>query len=163
MLIDVRGIETTVVNGLGKFVGCPVIASNQTAPAPKYPYISHTITTAFVSDAKGFCVADDGRRFKQFNQVWSFTSQSDNDIESLFVALKIKNYFDLAGKTYLNDNGIVVVRTGNVSNRDNIITINYEYRNGIDVTFRLLDIIEKSDAETAGYIENVEFNKENRE
>lgn len=159
-MIDIKNIETVIVNGLSDFIKCFVIASNQTAPTPDYPYISYTITTVYESNAKGFCVVADSKRFKELKQIWSFTSQSDKDSESVSNALKIKDYFDLAGKTYLNDNDIVVLRTGNISNRDNIITIEYEYRNGIDVTFSLLDIIKKETAETAGYIENIELNRE---
>lgn len=159
-MIDVRKTEIIIADGLSKFIDCPVIASNQPVPTPEYPYISYTITTAYVSNVKGFCIDSDGTRFKEFNQIWSFTSQSDNDTESLTNALKVKNYFDLAGNTYLSDNGVVAVKTSNITNRDNIISINFEYRNGLDVTFRLLDIIEKSVAETAGYIETVILNKE---
>ena len=95
ILVDMKKIEAVIVNALSKFVKCPVIASNQTAPVPEYPYISYTITTVFVSDDKGFCVSEDGTKYKQFNQIWSFTSQSDNNAESLTNVLKIKDYFDI--------------------------------------------------------------------
>ncbi len=157
-LIDIKNTESIIVAGLSEFVNCAVIASNQTAPAPDYPYVSYTVTTALDSNVKGFCIAADGTRYKELNQIWSFTSQSDDSIESVSNALRIKDYFDLAGNTYLSDNQIVAVKTGNIFNRDNIITINYEYRNGLDVTFRLLDVIKKEDAETAGYIETAVIN-----
>ena len=44
-----------------------------------------------------------------------------------------------------------------MTSRDNLLTIDYEYRKGFDVDFLLYHEISKADATTAGYIETVEF------
>ena len=141
-MIKFRDIEITITEGLQKETDCYVIRANQTAPIPDYPYISYTITQPFSQKGGTYGIYDNGIKAKPVRQVWSFTVQSDNNIECLNLAAKCKNYFDIKGKNFLNDFGIVVQSTGNVINRDNLITIDYEYRNGFDVTFSLMDIIE---------------------
>lgn len=157
-MINFREVEKLIVDGLqswleNKEYKCPVIMSNQTAPIPDYPYISYTITTPVVSDTDHYSVATDGTRFKQLEQIWSFTIQSDDDIQSTDIALLAYDWFALAGNTYLSDNNITALNVGNVTNRDNLLTIEYEYRRGFDVTFLLSHTLEKADCETAGYIE----------
>lgn len=78
---------------------------------------------------------------KEFQQVWSFTVQSDDDIESKILALKAYDFFDNVGTTILNENSAVVQKLSNITNRDNILTIEYEYRNGFDVTFAFMNEI----------------------
>lgn len=160
-MINHREIEILIVNGLqdwlsNKGVNCPVIRSNQAAPSPEYPYISYTITTPVMSDMKGYSVID-GVRYKSLGQMWSFTVQSNDDEQATQVAMLAYDWFALAGNTYLSDNNIVAINVGNISNRDNILTIEYEYRRGFDVEFDLLHTISKEDSETAGYIETAEL------
>lgn len=148
-MINIRDTEIIIVNSLQKWLKiqgyeCPVIRSNQTAPIPKYPYISYTITTPVVSDAKGYSISKDGTRYKSLVQVWSFTVQSDDDEEANNVALQAYDWFAAVGNLYLSDNGIVPQRVRNVSNRDNLLTIEYEYRRGFDVDFLLMHEIPDS-------------------
>ena len=67
------------------------------------------------------------------------------------------DYFALSGNTYLSDNNIIAQRVQSITSRDNLLTIDYEYRKGFDVDFLLYHEISKADATTAGYIEIVEF------
>jgi len=60
------------------------------------------------------------------------------------IAQKAKDWLDNVGNTYLNDNDIIVSRVTAITNRDNILTIDYEYRNGFDCVFWLYDEINKS-------------------
>ena len=50
---------------------------------------------------------------------------------------------------YLRNNGVVAQSVTSVTNRDNILTVEYEYKNGFDVVFYLYDetnnVISKDD------------------
>lgn len=167
-MIDYDGLRRAVVTGLEKYVGCPVERSNQNEPmtddeeiTSKYPYISYTITRP-MSDSKGtYGEYDDGKDRNQFTQTWSITVLSDNDTESVMLAVKAREWFDHVGRTYLGDNNVVVGSVGGITNRDNVITIGYEYRKGFDVVFNLEDVIENP-IEESGYIETVEFQNGDR-
>ena len=144
-----------ITEGLQDFLekkgfNCPVIMSNLVKPAPKYPYLSYTVTSPVISDAKGYSIAEDGTRFKPMVQVWSFTAQSSDDVETFNVAMNAYNYFALSGTVYLNDNRIVVQRVGNITNRDNLLTIEYEYRRGFDVEFLLMHEVNENESEWEG-------------
>jgi hypothetical protein len=164
-VIDFKVISETIKDGLynwlkGKGYECPVIMANQTLPIPNYPYISYTITSTAVTNGGTFSVTSDYTRFKPMTQIWSFTVQSNDDKATTDIALLAYDWFSLVSNTYLSDNGIVVQRVGNITNRDNLLTIEYEYRQGFDVEFSLLHTISAEDSETAETIETVEFNKE---
>ena len=160
-MVDYEAVRRVVAAALKSYVNCPVIRSNQNTEPPDYPYISYTITTLEKSTGGTYCIAKDGTRYKDVAQYWSITALSDNSSESVTIALKAKEYFSLVGNVHLSDNGVVVKETTDITNRDNLITTEYEYRNGFDVVLRLTDVI---DAETAnggaGYIETVEIDNE---
>lgn len=161
-MINFRKIEMTITEGLQNHLKnhdfeCPVIMANQTTPIPEYPYCSYTVTTPLVSDNKGYIVKD-GKYYKTFVQIWSFTMQSDDDITATDIALTAYDWFAMSGNTYLSDNNIVAQRVGNVTNRDNLLSIEYEYRRGFDVEFLLTsEIAEDINAEV---IETVVINND---
>lgn len=155
-MINLREIEINIVEGLQKELLCCVIRANQTAPAPPYPYVSYTVTSPVISNKGTYGLYDDGVERKPVKQIWSFTAQSDDSTESMTLALKVQNWFDRKGRVYLKDNFIVVRNVSEISNRDNLLTIEYEYRNGIDVTFSLMDEIVLNDE----YIEKINIKKE---
>lgn len=160
-MIDFRKNELIIVNGLQEWLAkkgydCPVIMANQAAPIPAYPYISYTVTS-ILSNTKGYSVGEDGTRYKPMAQSWSFTIQSDDDVVAMNVAMEAYDWFALSGNTYLSDNRIVAQRVGNVTNRDNLISVEYEYRRGFDVEFLLMFEISKEDSETSGYINEADI------
>jgi hypothetical protein len=163
-LNNFRETEICVVDGLQAWLEkkgyhCAVIAANQTSPIPPYPYIAYTVTSPVIANMKGYSVSEDGTRYKTLGQMWSFTVQSNDDEEASNIALEAYDWFALSGNTYLSDNGIVAQNVGNIMNRDNILTIEYEYRRGFDVELSLLHTISKADSEQAGYIETAEVTK----
>lgn len=153
-MIDYEGIRQTVVQGLRDYLDCPIIRSNQTGKPPKYPYISYTITTPKSENKGTYGVCEDGYDRKQVRQIWSITALSDDNSESVMLACKASEWLDHVGTTYLYDNDVRVQSVGNVVNRDNILTIEYEYRNGFDVFFNVFDVVENP-IERSGYIETV--------
>ena len=164
-MLDARGIEIAVVDGLEAYLSegarpCKVVRANQTGDIPPYPYVAYTITTPVEYRAGTYSVASDGTRYRSFKQTWSFTTQSDDAEESLNLTLKAFDWFSLAGLLHLRDHGIVVFNISNINNRDNLISINYEYRNGFDVTFMLLHTVKMTEDEIGGFIEKINLKQE---
>lgn len=161
-MIDARAVEIAIVDGLKRYVGCEVVRANQNGAIPAYPYGAYTITTPVQSRSGTHSVAADGTRYMSYSQVWSFTWQADDPDVCMEAAMRAWDWFSVAGLVHLSDNGIVVLRLGNINNRDNLISIQYEHRNGFDVTFRLLHTVTMTENEVGGYIEtaNIEQKEE---
>ena len=164
-MFDMRDNEITIVDGLKAYLSteekpCELVRANQTGPIPAYPYGAYTVTTPAQYRGGTFSIAEDGTRYKSVLQIWSFTFQSDDYDECMNIALRAYDWFQLAGLTYLNDHDITVRGVGNINNRDNLITIEYEHRNGFDVTFGLLHTIGVTEEELGGYIEKTNLKEE---
>lgn len=141
-MIDIDKIRKIIVKGLKDYLQIKLIKSNQTGDIPKYPYGSYTINAISKNNNGTWEQHSDGTFAKMISQTWSITFQSDDSIESAEIAMKARNWFELIGRTYLKDNNITVQSVGNITPRDNLITIEYEHRNGFDVVFYLMDTIE---------------------
>ena len=89
-------------------------------------------------------------------QVWSVTVQGKNDTETQNLALKARDWLEEVGSITLNDAKAVVSDVGDIVNRDTLLTINYEYRKGFDVTFSLMNVVEVD----SGVIEKAEIKEE---
>ncbi len=155
-MIDFENMRTIIAKGLKQYLNCPVIRSNQNEEPPAYPFVSYTVTTLINENKGTYGEYEDGTDRKPFTQTWSITIQSDKNSESVELAVKAKEWFERAGTVYLNDNNIIVQSVGGITNRDNILTVEYEYRNGFDVVFWLLNEIDNP-AEETGYIETVQL------
>lgn len=143
-LIDVDKLKQVVVSGLKEYLGCEVIRTNQNAEPPAYPYVSYTITTLASANNGTYEEYTDGTTRKQLKQTWSITAQSNKESESVNLAIKAREWLDYAGRVYLKDNGVTVQSVTNVTNRDNILTVEYEYKNGFDVVFFVSDETENN-------------------
>jgi hypothetical protein len=155
-LLDIAAIRKTVVTGLKDYLGIPVIRSNQTGEPPKYPYLSYGIITLASANNGTWGEYEDGIDRKPVTQTWSITVQSNDVSEAMEYTLKAREWFEHVGRLYLNDNDIIVQTVGNIGNRDNMLTIEYEYRNGFDVVLWFLSEVKNPSAET-GYIESVQL------
>ncbi len=158
-MIDFRGNEILIVNGLQKELDCPVIRANQTAPIPSYPYVSYTLITPISANNGTWGNYNDAVDRIPVTQTWSFTVQSNDMTESMTMAIKACNWFQHVGRTYLEDNNLIVQQIGDITSRDSLLTIGYEYRNGFDVVFWLLDEV-KSTIESIGTIDEVVLNND---
>lgn len=156
-MINYENLRKTVVKGLKEYLNCPVIRSNQNAEPPKYPYLSYTIITPMSENRGTYGEYDDKKARKSVTQTWSITVQSDDNDESLNLANKAREWLDYVGTVFLNDNSVVVQSVTNVSNRDNIISIEYEYKNGFDCIFTCMDEITSTN-ETVEDIESISLN-----
>ncbi|MBR6613176.1 MAG: hypothetical protein IKK84_00225 [Clostridia bacterium] len=138
---------------------CLVVRQNQAAPIPKYPYCSYTITTPMLENSGTYGNNNEDQKYYQtYQQVWSFTVQSDNDSDALQLAVNAYNFFAEKGTLNLNDKGVIVVRLSNVANRDNLISIEYEHRYGFDVTFSFTHEVNKEDEFNENYFDKVKLN-----
>lgn len=151
-MIDYENMRAVVCKGLKAYLGCPVIRSNQNEAPPPYPYVSYTITTLMSENKGSYGIYLGGVERKPITQTWSITALSDDNTESVELAVKAREWLDRVGTTYLSDNAVIVQSVGSVTNRDNFLTAEYEYRNGFDCFFWMFDTIEDA-AEGDGEIE----------
>ena len=161
-MIQHRTNEIAIVEKLRAYLStearpCEVVRQNQVAKAPPYPYVSYTVTTPIVDNRGTYCESDDGTLYKNMLQTWSFTLQSDDADEALTLGMKMYDYFSVVGLTPLTDDSINVHRVTNLTTRDNLLTIQYEHRQGLDVTFGLLSVIEPDDQVSKDKIETMKF------
>lgn len=158
-LINYDEMRTTVARGLKQYLGCEVIRQNQTKTPPAYPYLSYTITTLESENKGTYGEYEDGIDRKPITQTWSISVHSASDTESVLLASKAREWLDRVGTTYLKDNNVDVQSVGSITNRDNLLTIGYEYKKGFDVVFWLFDEVENPTAKD-GNIELFEPNVE---
>lgn len=153
-MIDYKNIREAVCKGFKDYLKVPVIRNNQNKDPPVYPYVSYTVTTLSSANNGTYGEYVDGISRKPVKQTWSITAQSDNNDESIALASKAREWLDYSGKLYLDDKNVIVEQITSITNRDNIITVDYEYKNGFDVVFVIYDEIILTDKE---YIESVEL------
>lgn len=158
-MIDYANIRRTIVQGLSKYLNCPVIRANQDAEMPPYPFVPYNIITLVGQNKGSYGEYEDGIDRKPMTQTWSISAASDNNEESVTLAIKAREWLDRVGTTYLSDNGVVVQSVGSVTNRDNVLTVGYEYRNGFDMVLTLFDEIAET-LETDGFIEMAQIGNE---
>lgn len=156
-MIDQEKINIFITQKLKEVTECEVVKSNLAGgPIPEYPYISFTILNT--DTRKGTYSVTEGSRYISLTQTWSFTVQGDKDNKAQLAAMKAKDWLEETGRTALYDNGIVVQSVGAITNRDTLLTIEYEYRKGFDAILSIMSRIEGQKEET---IESVEIlNKE---
>lgn len=158
-MVDNEGLRKTVVKGLQGYLNIPVVRGNQNAAPPDYPYLSYTVTTLESANNGTWGEYEDGTDRIPVTQTWSITVQSDKDSESVTLASKAREFLCHIGTCYLNDNDVIVQSVTNITNRDSLITIEYEYRNGFDVSFWMMNE-EKNPIEKIGTIEKVNIREE---
>lgn len=154
-MIPYNETRTAVASGLKEHLGVPVIRTNQTAPAPKYPYGSYTVTTLATANNGTWQQHEDGKDRKQVRSVWSLSFMSDDSEESVMLAMKAREWLEHTGRIWLKDRGITVQSTTDITNRDNVLTAGYEYKQGFDVVFYVYDEVDNPVEYATGYIESV--------
>ena len=140
MLIDMD-IESKIATLLEEYSECTVVMSNQTSPMPEYPYISYTVTTPVHAENGTYCFKN-GVYYQEMLQTWSFTAQSDGCRKCREIGMRMYDFFARAGRAKLQKIGTAVSSLTDVMNRDNYLTIQYEYRCGLDVTFRMMHVVD---------------------
>ena len=154
-MIDYRTMKESVARGLNAYLGIPVIMGSQTAPAPDYPYATYNVTTIAGENRGTWQSHDDGIDRLMVKSIWSLSFLSDDWDESVNHAIQAREWFEHTGRSYLAERGITVQSTTDITNRDNILTEDYERKNGFDVVFYVFDEAANL-ADTNGTIESVE-------
>lgn len=153
-MIDYKTMRETVAQGLNAYLGIPIIRGNQTAPAPDKPYGTYNITTLAGKNNGTWQVHDDGKERLMVKSIWSLSFLADDWDESVNHAIKAREWFEHTGRSHLAEYGITVQSTTDITNRDNILTVDYERKNGFDVVFYVFDEAQNI-ADTYGTIETV--------
>ena len=160
-MIEYEKMRSVIASGLKNYLNCPVVRANQNDEPPAYPYVSYTITTLMSENNGTYGEYDDGIDRKPITQTWSISAQSDDSSESVMLISKAREWFDRFGTTYLNDNNVIVQSIGSITNRDSILTIEYEYKQGFDIDFWLFETVDtKSYDDGSGTIETAEINSQ---
>ena len=155
-MIDLKDKRTVIASGLSEYIGVKVIRGNQTATAPRYPFASYNVTTVADANNGTYQQHADGIDRLMVRSIWSFTFLAADWDTSIMLATKAREWFLHTGRVWLSDHGIVVQSATEIANRDNILTVEYERKNGFDVVFYVYDEAENPSAST-GYIEGVDI------
>lgn len=156
-MIDYKKMRETVCTGLTDYLGIQVIRGNQTAKAPKLPYATCNITTIAGANNGTWQQHGDGIDRLMVKSIWSFSFLSADYDESVRHAIKAREWLLHTGRTWLSDRGITVQSATDIINRDNILTVAYERKNGFDVVFFVYDEAENPLAFN-GTIDTAEIN-----
>ena len=151
-MIDYEKYRPAVAKGVSNYVGVPVIRGNQSAPAPPYPYLMYNITTPAGKNDGTWQQHDDGIDRLMVKSIWSITSISDDYDQSVTNAMKAREWIMHVGRAALSAQGITVQSVTEINNRDNVLTVEYERKNGFDVVFYVYDAVSNP---TTGIIDNV--------
>lgn len=159
-MIPYNEMSTVIATGLKKHLGVIVIQGNQTAPAPAYPYGTYNVTTIAGANHGSWQQHTDGKDRKLVRSIWSFSWLSDDWDESVGMAIKAREWFEHTGRALLSEKGITVQSVTEITNRDNILTVEYERKNGFDVVFYVYDEVENLADASNEYIESAEVARE---
>lgn len=154
-MINYDNMRATIPKGLQEHLKVPVIRGNQTAPAPELPYGTYNVTTIATANNGTWQQHEDGVDRKLVRSIWSFSFLSKDWDESVALAIKAREWLEHTGRLWLKDHGITVQSTTEITNRDNVLTVEYERKNGFDAYFYAFDEVEKPNADR--YIESAEI------
>lgn len=147
-MVNTDNIRSTVVKNLKEYLGIPIVRANQTAKMPDMPYGRYTITTIATANNGTYGEYEDGIARKPVKQMWSLIFESEKYEEAVNFANKARSWFDYAGKLILNDNNVIVENVGAISDRSSLLSVEYQYSYGFDVTFWAYDEVEMPEVET---------------
>ena len=133
--------EAYIVKQLEGYTDCTMVLSNQSGPVPEYPYLSYTITTP-VHALGGTYGLRDGIYMQPMQQTWSITAHGEDSRKCQRLGMRVYDFFARAGRHLLFSRNIAVASFSDLTDRDTYLTIQQEYRCGMDVTFRMLHQLE---------------------
>lgn len=158
-MIEQKKINLLITEELKKVTGCEVVKSNLAGvPIPPYPYVSFSIL--HTETRKGTYSEGSQVKYMPMTQTWSITVQGDDDDETMEIAMRARDWLEETGRLTLSNEGIVVQRVGTIQNRDTLLTVEYEYREGFDVVFSMQNRIEDKKLEVIEHADIKEIEKE---
>lgn len=154
-MLDLKSMRATVLTGMKEYLGIPVIRGNQTASAPPHPYGTCNVTTIAAANNGTWQQHEDGIDRLLVRSIWSFSFMSADYDESVQLACKAREWLTHTGRVWLSERGITVQSVTDVTNRDNILTVEYERKNGFDAVFYVYDEA-TNPSESTGIIESAQ-------
>ena len=152
-MINYSVIES-ILHKMNDDIDVLAILDNQVAPKPSYPFITYKFLVPYIPqatkpivDKKLIANTTDIR----FDYDFEYTQQeqptlsvsiniySNDELEALEVAYKVKDWFRFEAYEYFNSKNIVIVETTAIQNRDTLIVNDQERRKGIDIILRVTD------------------------
>ena len=160
-MIDLYKLRETASRGLKEYLGIPVVRGNQTAEALPVTetHVVYNVTTVATKNGGTYQQHEDGFDRKLVKSVLSISVISKDYDESMMYATKAREWFDHSGRAWLSEHGVRVQSVTDVTNRDNILSVEYKRKNGFDVFFYVYDEA-KSLTETNGLIESAQIARE---
>lgn len=123
-----------------------IIPANTTNAIPDLPYGVINITSPFIKDrGQGAETVEEVdsklylKRTETYKETLSLTIFAENEEVAGEYAKTIRKWFIFFGRTFLQEQGIVVIGAGNIESRTTFLLESYEYKQGFDVLIRLSD------------------------
>ena len=142
-------IRDTLVFLLHKFLERPVIAKEQAAERPEYPYLAYKFITSGneregMGEIEYFPEGREVIRKKvQVQHCLSFSAYGKTEAETREFEEKAKKYLLIIGYQELSEKEIIPLRATEIQNRSVLETEEYEVRYGFDFFIRSTQIREK--------------------
>jgi len=155
-VLDFKAMRTDVLTGLNSYLGILVIHGDQTARAPAYPYGTAKATTPAKANNGTWQQHEDGIDRLWMQSIWSFSFLAADYDESVKYASKAREWFTHTGRLWLSEHGIIVQKVTDITNRDNMLTVEYERKCGFDVVFSVCDEVQNPSDSGTGTIEKVQ-------
>lgn len=156
-MIAYKAMREAIAAGLKQYLSVPVIRGSQTAKAPAYPYVVYNVTTGAGENNGTYQRHRDGIDRLMVRSIWSISALSADWDESVSLAAKAREWFNHSGRAWLAEKGVTVQTTTEITNRDNVLTVEYERKNGFDVAFYVYDT---APGGANGYIEGAAITPE---
>ncbi|MED4140855.1 hypothetical protein P4652_21775 [Priestia megaterium] len=124
-----------------------IIPADTTKEIPALPYGTIKITSPYIRSGEGQGseyiqdIADKSYhvRDERYKQVLSLNIFAETEEESIEYAKTIHKWFLFFGRTFLQEQQIVVLKVGDVESRTTFLLESYEYKQGFDVRIRLAE------------------------
>lgn len=139
---SIKQYNTLLCAKITDVLGCTVVKSNITKDIPAYPFVSFTVLN--IHTKKGTYGNDGETKFSQASMTYSWTVQAADDYRALELAQQLHDWFEETGRLWLKDNGMTFTGVGDITERDNMITVEYEHRKGFDCVMNVLNKVEQS-------------------
>lgn len=152
---DYSDLATALVEAISILSdGKPLIESNSNGEQPNYPFCTYSIINPFLG------ITSDVVQNKAFEAVISLTWYDDSAINVLNLANRTNKWFrSFQGRDFLFQKNIIVVDVKMDGQRDDLISIEYERKAGLDIRLRLND----SFIDEVESIDEFSINNENEE
>jgi len=124
-----------------------LIPADTTKAIPELPYGTIKLISSMIRDGEGQGIEyiQDIQsksyqvRDERYKQVLSFNIFAENEEVALNYAKTIHQWFIFFGRTFLQEQQIVVLKVGNIEDRTTFLLESYDYKQGFDVKIRVAE------------------------